>query len=37
MKVYAILEKKLDDESIEEVKEIFYKYIDTDKVKEIYY
>ena len=37
MKVYAILEKKLDDESLEEVKEIFSKYIDTDKVKEIYY
>lgn len=37
MKVYGILEKKLDDESLEEVKEIFSKYIDIDKVKEIYY
>lgn len=37
MKVYAILEKKLDEDSLEEVKEIFSKYIDTEKVKEIYY
>lgn len=37
MKVYAILEEKLDDESLEDVKEIFSKYIDTEKVKEIFY
>lgn len=37
MKVYAILEKKLDEDSLKEVKEIFSKYIDTEKVKEIYY
>lgn len=37
MKVYDILEKKLDEDSLEEVKEIFSKYIDTEKVKEIYY
>ena len=37
MKVYRILENKLDEDSLEEVKEIFSKYIDTEKVKEIFY
>lgn len=35
LKVYDILEKKLDDESLEELKEIFFRYMDVDKVKEI--
>ena len=37
MKVYRILENKLDEDSLEEVKEIFSKYMDTEKVKEIFY
>lgn len=35
LKVYDILEKKLDDESLEELKRIFFRYMDVDKVKEI--
>ena len=35
LKVYDILEKKLDDKSLEDLKKIFFRYMDIEKVKEI--